>query len=159
MNQQKSKLQIKMTTRNYGVVSCKVCRIGYRSSSIDCLMKVFQNIEMLRVLLMNYLWSREQKWYRVNTTSLLTSRKTGIAISVGGRKLRGLLAEDAPVQSCPERTIFGDLITTDHKVLSEGCESRHAVTSKQQIIKFSKQSSIRSRGAGLGHPMNTFIPV
>ena len=28
------------------------------------------------------------------------------------------------VQSCPERKIFGDLITADHKVLSEGCESR-----------------------------------
>ena len=59
----------KMTTRNYRVVSCKVCRIGHRSSSMNWLMKVLQNIEMLPVLLMNYLWSREQKWYRVNTTS------------------------------------------------------------------------------------------
>ena len=29
-----------------------------------------------------YLWSREQKWNRVNTTYLLISRKTGVAISV-----------------------------------------------------------------------------
>ena len=29
------------------------------------------------------------------------------------------------VQSCQEREIFGDLIRADHKVLSEGCESRH----------------------------------
>ena len=82
MNQQISKIQIKMTTRNYRVVSCKVCRIGYRSSSMDWLMKVFQNTEMLPVLLMTYLWSHEQKWHRVNTTSLLISRKTRIAISV-----------------------------------------------------------------------------
>ena len=34
-----------------------------------------QDIEMLPVLLMDYLWSREQKWYQVNTTSLLISRE------------------------------------------------------------------------------------
>ena len=34
---------------------------------MDWLMKVFQNIETLPVLLMNYLQSREQKWYRVST--------------------------------------------------------------------------------------------
>ena len=39
-------------------------------------MKVFQNIENLPVLLMNYLWSREQKWYLVNTTFLLITRET-----------------------------------------------------------------------------------
>ena len=59
MNQHHSKIQMKMTTRNYIVVSCKVCRVGYRSSSMHWLMKVFQNIEMLPVLLMNYFWSRE----------------------------------------------------------------------------------------------------
>ena len=32
---------------------------------MDWLMKVFQNIDTLPVLLMNHLWSREQKWYRV----------------------------------------------------------------------------------------------
>ena len=45
-------------------------------------MKVFQHTEILPVLLMNYLFCREQKWYRINTTFLLTSRKTRIAISV-----------------------------------------------------------------------------
>ena len=71
-----------MTTKNYRVTSCKVCQIGYRSSSKDWLMKVFQNTEIRPVLLMNYLRSREQKWYRVNTTYLLISRKTRIATSV-----------------------------------------------------------------------------
>ena len=53
VNQQKTKIQIKKTTRNYIVVSCKVCWIGYRSSRMDWLMKVYQNIDMLPVLLMN----------------------------------------------------------------------------------------------------------
>ena len=70
------------------------------------LMNVFQNIETLPVLLLNYFWSREQKWYRVNTIFLFISRKSGIATSVGGRKLQLLLAEDAPVQSCPERKML-----------------------------------------------------
>ena len=56
-------------------------QIGHRSSSMDWLMNVFQNIETLPVLLMNYFWSREQKWYRVNTIFLFISRKSGIAIS------------------------------------------------------------------------------
>ena len=73
----------KMTmTKNCRVITCKVCQIGYRSSSMDWLMKVFQNIETLPVLLMSDVWSREQKWYRVNTTCLFTSRKTGIAMYV-----------------------------------------------------------------------------
>ena len=65
IDQQKTKTQIKMTTKNSRVMSCKVCQIGYRSSSMDWLMKVFQNIDTLPVLLMNHLWSREQKWYPV----------------------------------------------------------------------------------------------
>ena len=62
-----------------------------------------------------------QKWYRGNTVSLLTSRKTKIAKQESqdykGRKRTG----DAvlPAEN------FGDLITADHKVLSEGCESRN----------------------------------
>ena len=47
------KTQIKMTTtKNYKVMSCKVSQIGYRISSVDWLMKVFQNIDTLPVLLM-----------------------------------------------------------------------------------------------------------
>ena len=42
---------------------------------------------------------------------------------------------------------FGDLITADHKVLSEGCESRN------------DQSPIRSRGARLGYSMDPAVSV
>ena len=88
---------------------------------------MFNHINTLPALLMNYHWSREQKWYRarVSTVSLLTCRKIEIVTSPWKRKLQGLLAEDALVQSCPERKILGDLISAGHKVLSEGCESRN----------------------------------
>ena len=45
---------------------------------------------------------------------MLTSQRTEIARSVTGPKLQGPRAEN-----------FGDLITADHKVLSESCESRN----------------------------------
>ena len=133
-------------TKNYREMSCKVCQMGNWSSSMDRLMKVFQNINTLPVLLMNYLWSREQKWYRVNRTFSLISRKTGIAISVRGRKLRGLLAEDAPVQSCPELNILVILKSADHKDLSEGCESR----------KFHRYAVVVFR---LRYSVDTIIPM
>ena len=41
---------------------------------------------------------------------------------------------------------FGDLTTADHKVLSDNCESRN-------------NSPIRSRGAGLSHPMDPVVSV
>ena len=60
----------------------------------------------------------------VNIVLKLTSRKTEIARSARGPITR------APCRRrigrvVPREEIFGDLITTDHKVLSEGCESRN----------------------------------
>ena len=58
----------------------------------------------------------------VSTVFLLTSRKTEIARSARGPKLQGpRLAEPYFVQKK-----FGDSIAADHKVLSEGCESRNS---------------------------------
>ena len=65
------------------------------------------------------------EWYRASTVLKLTSRRTEIAISASEPKLQGLLAANALVQSCLERKIWVILITADHKVLSEGCESRN----------------------------------
>ena len=85
-------------------------------------MKVFQPVGTHpRVLLVNQLQSRDQKWYRESTVCLLISRRTEIATSAWEPKLHGLFAEDVLVQSCPE-WIFCDSITAD---LNEGCESRH----------------------------------
>ena len=110
---------------NSRVVSCKVCRIGYRSSGMDWLMKVFQKIEMLPVLLMNYLWGREQKWYRVNTTYLLISRKNRNCEICLRTKITRASCRRRAGTVVPRAENIGDLRTADHKVLSEGCESRH----------------------------------
>ena len=61
----------------------------------------------------------------VNTVFILISLKTEIARSVRGPKLQGHRAEDAMAEPYLALTIFGDLITADHKVLSESCESRN----------------------------------
>ena len=81
-------------------------RTGCRSSDKFCSTKVLQQslgealrprIKTLPVLLMNYPWSREQKWNqaRVSTVFTITSRETEIARSVRGPKLQGPRAEDA----------------------------------------------------------------
>ena len=49
-------------------------------------------------------------------------------------------------EAVPRAENFGDLITADHKVLSEGCESRN-------------KSSICNRGPGLGHPIDPVVSV
>ena len=52
---------------------------------------------------------------------ILICLKTEIAKSVSGPKLQGLRAGEA----VPRAVNFGDLITADHKVLSDNCESRN----------------------------------
>ena len=72
----KSKTQINMkTTKNYEVKYCKMCRNGCRISKRIWWIRIFDHINTLPVLLMNFQWSREQKWYRVgvSTVSALTS--------------------------------------------------------------------------------------
>ena len=74
-------------------------------------MKVFQNIETLPVLLMNYFWSRFPKdrncdiCLRTKVARASCRRRTGTVV--------------------PGAEIFGDLVTADPKVFSEGCQSRH----------------------------------
>ena len=88
----------------------------------------FQNREALTpVLLMKFLWSRVQRDVRiwVSTVFILISLKTEIARSVKGPKLQGPHAEDAMGEAVPRAVNFGDLITADHKVQSDNCESRN----------------------------------
>ena len=68
-----------------------------------------------RVLLVNQLQSRKEKWCRARTVLKLTARRTKITRSC--RKRTGAAA--------PRAENFGDLITADHKVLSDNCESRN----------------------------------
>ena len=90
---QKPKTKIKMQdAKKYKAIYCMTCRIGCRSSKRIWSMNVILqsqwetlslDIETLPVLLMNYQWSREQKWNRVGVIimSARTFRRTQIAIS------------------------------------------------------------------------------
>ena len=113
-----------------------ICRIGYRSSERIWLMKVFllshgetlrMDIETLPVLLMNYQWSREQKWNRapVSEAFILTSQKDPNCDICLKTKITRASCRRRAGTVVPRAEHFGDLITADHKVLGEGCESRH----------------------------------
>ena len=87
-----------------------------------------RDIETRPVLLMNYQWSREQKWNRVRgkhsvymhfppkdpTCDICLKTKTTRASC---RICAGTVG--------PKAEIFGELITADHKTLSEESESRN----------------------------------
>ena len=60
----------------------------------------------------------------MNTVFILICLKTEIARSVKGPKLQEPRAEDATVELYLVLKILGDLMTADHKVLSDNCESR-----------------------------------
>ena len=64
-------------------------------------------------------------WIWVNTVFILTSRKTEIARSARGPKSQGPRAEDVLAESYLVQKILVILITADHKIVSEGCESRN----------------------------------
>ena len=54
------------------------------------------------------------------------SQKTKVAKSAKSTKItRGVLEESAPAATYPCVENFGDLITADHEVLREECESRN----------------------------------
>ena len=61
----------------------------------------------------------------MSTVLKLISLKTEIARSAKGPKLQGPRAEDAMAEPYLGAENFGDLITADHNVLSDNCESRN----------------------------------
>ena len=95
---QKPKTTIKMKdAKKYRAIYYVTCLIGCMSSErIRSMNLILQShgetlsldIETLPVLLMNYQWSREQKWNRVRVSivSTRTFRRTQIAISLERRK-------------------------------------------------------------------------
>ena len=66
---------------------------------------------------------RREIW--VSIMFILISIMTEIAKSVNGPKSQGLHAEDRNGEAVPRAANFGHLITADHKVLSDNCESRN----------------------------------
>ena len=136
MNQQKPKKQVKMeTTRSYGETRRWICQNGWQNSRRILRTKVFQPIGThQRVLLVNQL-----QWYRASTVFILTSRRTEIADICMRTEITRAPCRRRIGGAVPRAENFSDLITADHKVLSEGCESR-------------KKSSICNHGARLGPP-------
>ena len=61
----------------------------------------------------------------VSTVFILTSRKIEIARSVKRTKITRAPCRRRNGGAVPRAEIFGDLITADHKVLSDNCESRN----------------------------------
>ena len=136
INRKNSKTKIKMKeAKKYKAICRMNCLIGYRNSERIWLLKVLQlslgetqskEGETLPSHLMNFQWSREQKWnrVRVSTMHIRTFRRNpNCDICLKTKKARA---------SCRRRTStvvtraenFGDLITADHKILSEESESR-----------------------------------
>ena len=94
--------------------------------------------------LMKLLQSRHSRdvtiW--VSTVFILTSIKTEIAKSVKMTKITRAPCRRRNGEAVPRATNFGDLITADHKE-----------------VRISKQSSIRSRGAGSSHSMDPGVSL
>ena len=61
----------------------------------------------------------------VSTMFILISLKTEIARSGNGPKLQEAPCRRRNGEAVPRVANFGDLITADHKVLSDNCESRN----------------------------------
>ena len=71
------------TTKNCEVKYCKMCRNGFWISKRIWWIRMFNHMNTLPATLMNYQWSREQKWNRVRVSmvSTRTFRRTQISIS------------------------------------------------------------------------------
>ena len=135
MNPQKPKTIKMENAKKYKEIYRMNCLIGYRNSGRIWLMKVLRQsfgetqskeVKTLPVRLMNFQWSREQKWNRVRGKHSVHAHfpkdphcdiclKTKITRAPCRRRIGGAV---------PRAEHFGDLITADHKVLSEESESR-----------------------------------
>ena len=65
------------------------------------------------------------KWQQGSTVLRFTFQKTEIVKSASEPRWQGLFAEREMAKLCLVQKKFGDMITADHKVFSEGCESRN----------------------------------
>ena len=114
--------QIQRNPRKNRVNRCVLRSRCKNSGKIWWMMK-FQYTEILTsVLLMKCLYSPYSRDVRIwiSTVFILISLMTEIARSVKRPKLQGPHAG-----AVPRAENFGDLITADHKVLSDNCESRN----------------------------------
>ena len=102
--------------------TCETFRNGLRRSQKISKM---QNCMRPHTFLMTQIRNVLRKWHPGSTVFLLTSQKTEIAISACEPKMTRAPCRRRTGGVVPRAENFGDLITADHKVLSEGCESRN----------------------------------
>ena len=91
------------------------------------MMKFHYREALTPVLLMKFLWSRLQRDVRiwVSTVFTLISLKTEIARFCQRTKKTRAPCRRRNGEAVPRAANFVDLITADHKVLSDNCESRN----------------------------------
>ena len=124
----KPKTEMKMkTTKNYEVNHCKICRNGYRIAWRIWWIRMFNHINTLPALLMYYQWSREQEVVPgLGKHSIYTpfpkDRKWDICLRT---KIARASCRRRAGTVVPRADNFGDLMTADQKILSEGSESRN----------------------------------
>ena len=135
MISQKPKTKIKMRDlRKYKEICRMNCLIGYRNSGRIWSMKVqslgeiqSSEVKTLPSHLMNFHWSRELKWNQVRPGSGKYThfpKNPNCDICLKTKIIRASCRRRAGTV-VPRAEKIGDLITADHKVLSDNCESRN----------------------------------
>ena len=149
INQPKSQNQLSMriTNRYWETRILPSYRNGCKNSERILWMKEFLNTEThTRVLLMNHLLSPWEVWIWVSTVFILTSRKDR----------NGEICQRTKITRAPcKRRIGGAVLRAEKIWWFDYSRSRIS----QWRLWISKQSSICSRGARLGHPMDPVVSV
>ena len=104
-----------------------MCRNGYRISKRIWWIRMSNHNNTIPALLMNYQCSREQKWNRVWVsivffTHFPKDRNCDMCLRT---KITRAACRRRTGTVVPKAENFSDVITADHKILSEGCESLH----------------------------------
>ena len=131
-DQQKPKTK-KKDTKKYKAIYCMNCRTGCRSAekiwSTKAILWCHWETWNLRIktLPVQHQWNREQKWngVRASMVSTLTLRNIQMATSGLKTKITTASCRRRAGTVVPGAQNSGDLITADHKILSEGSESRN----------------------------------
>ena len=124
VNQKKTRTQMNMrTTRGYGETRCVICQNGYKNLQRILWMKVFQHTGTHPRVLLVHLPSREEKCYWASSVLRVILKDRSCDICLRTKVTRA--SKKTHWYSRAKNGKNGDLITADHKVLSEGCESRN----------------------------------
>ena len=79
-----------------------------------------------QAILVEQIRNLQEKWNRGKHSFFVTSRRTEISRSARGPKISRAHNRKGTGDAVSRAENFGDLITADHKVLSEGCGSRNS---------------------------------